>query len=148
MLREHVAAREVIDADEIELAAGGEGANVPVDEDHRNTRLPQAFRDAAVGRFAIRLMFKRNKKDSGHAFLDETGAKFLRLLHCHFRLADGRRASSPPEPVVVDTGKAGQLATDVFENFRLPQAGHDHAKLRARRAEFAGPVITGSDIRA
>ena len=89
-----VAAGEVVDADEVELAPRRERAEVAVEQDDGDARRAQPLDQAAVDLLAAVDVLERGEEDAGHLAADELLAERLGVLDADV-LA---RASAPPPP--------------------------------------------------
>jgi len=129
VLGDHVAARHVIDAHQVEVAAIGKGWEIAIEEHHGDAGASQGFGEPAIGRCLGRIEFVGGKEDAAELALDEMPAQFLGVLEARVGIVPGMSGSPPKHAEALHPGQAGQLAADVLEYFRVAQAGNEQAEL-------------------
>ena len=139
MLRKQIAAREVVDADHIEIAARGKRREVAIEQHDGNAGFAQHLGHAAIGFFLFGHEFVGRKKNTAHAPLDELPAKLFRVLEADVGIEPRMRGAAPREGEIVDARKARDFAADELKNFRVPEIGnqqreHQRAAATARAA--------------
>ena len=129
MLGKQVAAGEVVDADEVEVATMRERADVAIEEDDRNACITEALRDSPIRHFVIRRVFKGREEHAAHAVFDVAEAEFLGLIDAHACTGLRAGAAAPVHPEIVHAGKACEFAADDVKNLNLAETGDNHSEL-------------------
>jgi hypothetical protein len=121
MLGDDVSTSEVVDPDEIVLAALGKGEVVRVNQDHRDIGIGEHPDQAPVDQVEGRTVFQRLKEDAGYAIVDiatcnvddHAGSILAPLV-----------AAAPEEGEVLLFGACRDLRTDRFKNFPFSESRH------------------------
>jgi len=129
VLGQPVAAREIVDAHQVELAPRGEVAEVAVQQHDRDARLPQPLRQAEVHLLHPLGELHRREEDAPHLAADELLAHRLRLLDAAPLPRAGTGAAAPEQAILVRPRQARQLAADQLEDLRRPQARDQEPEL-------------------
>jgi hypothetical protein len=128
MFRELETAGDVVDADEVEVAAGGEGGEVAVEENDGDAGFAEGDGDLAVGLFLAGHEFVGGEEDAGDAALDELAAELLGLLQAEVGILAGLVGAAPDEAVVVHAGEAGEFAADELEDLGIAKSGDEEGE--------------------
>ena len=131
-------AGDVLDADQVEVAAVGEGLEVAVQQDHGDAGLAQRLGQAAVGWVLFRHQFKRGEEHPADLALDKLLAEFVGVLEAGVGVVAGMGRTAPEQAVIVHARQAGQFATDHAEDFGGVQAGNEQPQLARRHGRRRG----------
>jgi hypothetical protein len=129
MVGSDVAGGEVVDADKIEIAAGGEWANVTVEKHDGDSSLSQALGEAAVYVVGMGDVLEGGEEYAADLALDELLAPLLDLRDGCGLGALRSDVAAPEEAVVMAAGEAGEFTGNCLEYFGRSQAGDHQAKL-------------------
>src|SRR5260370_18174459 len=119
MLGEEAAGGDVVNGDEIEIAALRERLEVAVEQHQRHAGLFKSFNYAAAGFPGLVLVagqFERGEKHAGDAVLNELLAQFDGLLPSHVLVLSRMGRVSPENGVIMSASEACQLSADAPKN--------------------------------
>src|SRR6266436_4482397 len=119
MFREEAAGGDVVNGDEIEIAALRERLEVAVEQHQGHAGLFKSFNYATAGFPGLVLVagqFERGEEDASDAVLNELLAQFNGLFPAYVLVLSRMGRVSPEKCVIVSASEAGQLSADDPKN--------------------------------